>query len=590
ALVLSLIGLGMRHRAESANRAVGLTAEFTVVQDLSSASGLSTIEGLKRLKDQGLTAVTLSETLAGEAVADGRLEIRRLDAETSLLLGDPAVVRRLERASGVQVFEYSGPPGWTISLSPTRVRGLSLGLSPEEIAVVQAAGLGVIARHGNSIGLTRSTLEGLIREAKEAGGVGLLPSGDSVPGRRDLQDDLAEILKAEGLPYLTAEFSRMSGDDAIRTRIPELTLRLHAAQFAEIDRLTPAAYIERYVKAATERNIRWLLLRPLSTVGENPLSEFAGTMKEVNDGLRREGLTAKLPRPFTDPGIPSALVLLIFLSAVPLVFWAASGLLGSGRLAWAAAGLYALLAAGALTTTTRPFAALACAIAFPVAAALWLESRPKIRPWADFAVLIGLSLIGGLVVASTLTGVGWMLQNRQFTGIKAAHFLPIGLAGLTLLRRRVSLSDVMRQPILWGTAAAAMIGAAGIMFMLNRTGNDSPGAVSGLELQFRSLLDQILPVRPRTKEFLIGHPALLVGLLILARRPKDVRWHTAGLALVFLGFIGLTSIVNTLCHLHTPVYLSLLRIAIGLGVGAAIGALVWLVVGPRLSKEEPGPV
>lgn len=42
---------------------------------------------------------------------------------------------------------------------------------------------------------------------------------------------------------------------------------------------------------------------------------------------------------------------------------------------------------------------------------------------------------------------------------------------------------------------------------------------------------------------------------------------------VIVGAIGITSILNTFSHLRTPLYLSLIRIFYGLGLGIVIGIL-----------------
>mgnify|MGYP007030164791 CR=1 FL=1 len=42
-----------------------------------------------------------------------------------------------------------------------------------------------------------------------------------------------------------------------------------------------------------------------------------------------------------------------------------------------------------------------------------------------------------------------------------------------------------------------------------------------------------------------------------------------------IGMVGQASIVNTLCHLHTPLEVSLARIAIGWVLGGILGALLW---------------
>ena len=80
----------------------------------------------------------------------------------------------------------------------------------------------------------------------------------------------------------------------------------------------------------------------------------------------------------------------------------------------------------------------------------------------------------------------------------------------------------------------------------------------------------------------MGFPALVVVLFVLSavkydplRLGKFSGWVSLG---IMLGFVGLTDSVNTLCHLHTPVKVSVERDIIGLIIGSGIGLGVWVVV------------
>jgi hypothetical protein len=77
--------------------------------------------------------------------------------------------------------------------------------------------------------------------------------------------------------------------------------------------------------------------------------------------------------------------------------------------------------------------------------------------------------------------------------------------------------------------------------------------VSGLEMTIRGLLDRLLPARPRFQEFLIGHPALILSLYCGS-------WSAClGISAAAVGAIGQVSLLNTFCHLHTPLAASLWR-------------------------------
>jgi hypothetical protein len=114
--------------------------------------------------------------------------------------------------------------------------------------------------------------------------------------------------------------------------------------------------------------------------------------------------------------------------------------------------------------------------------------------------------------------------------------------------------------VLW-IVAIGILGAAGLYY-LTRTGN--AGQVSDFELQLRSILENTFGVRPRTKEFLLGHPLFLLGIFLALR----YRW---AMVLLIPGTIAQLSIVDTFAHIHTPLLLSIIRILLGIGLGALIG-------------------
>jgi hypothetical protein len=233
--------------------------------------------------------------------------------------------------------------------------------------------------------------------------------------------------------------------------------------------------------------------------------------------------------------------------------------------------------------------ALLGAVAFPVAAYQVFLVKPG-RHWAvAYLGISAMSLVGGLCVAGLLNGLPFMVKAEVFTGVKAAHFLPILLVGWLLFRAVTDPKTAMGSQIRWGQAFLAIGALVMLAFMAARTGNDNPAGVSGLELKFRNLMDALLFVRPRTKEFLIGHPLLVVGIGLWIRERAEGRSGPAlGWAAVALaaGAIGQTSVVNTLCHLHTPVALGLARIGVGLLAGGILGGILWALTARATARPR----
>ncbi len=112
-----------------------------------------------------------------------------------------------------------------------------------------------------------------------------------------------------------------------------------------------------------------------------------------------------------------------------------------------------------------------------------------------------------------------------------------------------------------------------VFIYLSRSGNFPLIPVSDLEFEWRSRLADLFSVRPRTKEFLLGYPALLLGSWL---GPPALRrgW---GFVLAALGGVAASSVLNTFVHLHIPAAVSTGRTLVGLGLGLAVGLLAVLL-------------
>ncbi len=185
-----------------------------------------------------------------------------------------------------------------------------------------------------------------------------------------------------------------------------------------------------------------------------------------------------------------------------------------------------------------------------------------------------------------------MLRIDQFMGIKVAHLAPIlVLAGAfagaiawkpdtwQAQKRRLSKSfgRLLASPILMWQAMGMLALVVVVGLVVARSGNDAGLEVSSIELKLRAILDKVLVVRPRTKEFLIGYPALLIGIALALQGQR--RWAAI---LVTVGSIGLASALNTFCHIHTPLAVTALRTVNGVILGVVVGLIAyWLLRGTK---------
>jgi len=112
------------------------------------------------------------------------------------------------------------------------------------------------------------------------------------------------------------------------------------------------------------------------------------------------------------------------------------------------------------------------------------------------------------------------------------------------------LGNLLTAPLrIWHVLALAVVALGGLIYIL-RTGNVYLGLpIPQFDEGMRRFLENMLVFRPRTKEFLIGHPALMLAAAVAL----SGYWRIS-LPLVLIGCIGQISMINTFSHIHTPDY------------------------------------
>ncbi len=609
--LLSLLSISYRYRVEERNRAVSIAVEYETIESFAAAQGKSMDEALLQLKAQGLGSVVLSEEYVVDMINSGHGDLR-----SGLFVVDQQADRaRLMRAFGIRFPRFIAGrfPSESVfaldfrSLSPTTIRATPVGLNPDQCATIKKAGLAIVARMANPPGVSSNYVRQTLDWAHELGATIFLPMGDQVLGRREALKDMTDELEKLGMLYASPEFSKLGGDENVLQMVPASVVRLHSAQAAELDKLRPDEAVERYSLAARERGMRVLLVRPLSFAAPTPLASLDDFIRRIDKDCTNQGLERGTAHPFEDPKVPTWLFLLIGLSIVPTVYFVGATFVRNRSLQIGVLVLATAIGGLAVTHHGRPYTALLAAIAFPIAAFIVLDSMkpPAKDPWLStiilFVVVSLVSVVGGLAVAGLLNELPYFIRAAQFEGVKLAVFLPIAVVAIYFLMRGTDLKAAFKNPMTWASALVAILILAALAFMSSRTGNDNPAGVSDLELKMRFLLDQILLVRPRTKEFMVGHPLLVIGIgmLLAGRRRREevspegpeppalsssgaqaIAARGGGLtAALFLagGAIGQTDVVNTMCHIHTPVVLSLMRVGVGMVAGCIIGLAVWAV-------------
>ncbi|CUU36624.1 MAG: DUF5693 family protein [Armatimonadetes bacterium] len=568
-----------RLRVERANRTVELVMDYEDIATLASTEGKTVSGWLKgfstplsvaltegtlntwgiRLQEKGRPVFLLSEPRYQQAKAMLALKSRvRLEAPDS---GQGVVVRS---ESGAQFF-VEGDPG--------AIAEMGIGIDPEAAQGVLQAGHTVVARLTNQPNLTPLAIRGALLRANEQGASLVIFAGDQVLGFRNQVETTAQAIRASGMRYGSIEFGKQGGDAKLTQLLIDRTVRVHSVSAGESLTLSPQELVERFERAVQERNIRVVYLR----MAGGDATSLRQLIQALGRVLARSGYTIARSgaRPFRPLEPPAWLFPLVGLGVGVLTGW----VLWQFRRAWGWAPL--VLGVGVALLCLLPIGrkgvALATAILFPTVGLVVLPGFVRGSPWLALPIPFGWSLLGALHIVGLLAESPFLIKADQFLGVKVAHVLPLllvaGFYCAYAVGRWQFWRDWLGRPVLWGQLAVmgVVVGALGLMLM--RTGNEAPGAVSEWELRFRALLEQVMNVRPRTKEFLIGHPALVVALGLLSAGRRE--WLPLAM---LLGAIGQVSLVNTFCHLHSPLEVSLMRTLWGILIGLLLGAIVWGLV------------
>lgn len=595
---LAAIYIGARRVGlERANRTVALAVDYAEAMSLAELSGQPVETVLTQMRQRGITHVALTELSLDQAV-------KSLPYPTPYRLADNVLWQLKQKLPDSTVVKDSS--GFALAAAAVRMPYLGVGYDYAARDAIRRAGLQIIARPRPQYILTPPAMTLSLDAARALGARIVIFEGTMVMGNSGLLGQTAAALAQRGLTWGFIELVPQQGATGLAKAVGYQLLRVHSISEAEMaERVTPATALDRYSLAVRERKIRVCYLRLFFNQGTDPLAANLAYLGSVADTLRAQGFTPGEPTLYASP-TPHRFPRILVYAAIGAAVLACVQVLFSLSIPWFW-GLYVLMvalavgqgAAGVRTLTN--LAGLLAAVVFPVLGVLllrWPEKprgQPLRRALMAFLGISGLTVLGALLAAALLTDQPHLLGIAAFFGVKPAALLPLLLVlGLVLGRSmpaytetrlelgeghgeflplRAGLTQALGYAVRYWHAIAVVLGLVLVALLLLRSGNEPPVGASGLERQFRALLDHLLWVRPRTKEILFGHPLLLLALALLFRGSRRGLWigFTAGV-------IGQVSLFNTFCHLHTPLTVALARAFHGVWIGLLLGVVVWGVV------------
>ena len=183
-------------------------------------------------------------------------------------------------------------------------------------------------------------------------------------------------------------------------------------------------------------------------------------------------------------------------------------------------------------------------------------STLTLQSLCGFCRSIVITAAGALIVWGIFSGSPALLGLEKFRGIKALYIISYVLLIMLYLKDKNG-GFYLKKPIISLGGILGLIAFTGALFVLiNRTGNYSIIPIPKWELSFRIWLEQVLWVRPRTKEFLIGFPSM-----ITAGGFKALGFDNWSKLFYMAALLGPFSMMNTFSHflIYLHSYLSLGR-------------------------------
>jgi hypothetical protein len=429
-------------------------------------------------------------------------------------------------------------------------------------------------------------------------------SSNEVVGYPEALDEAASLIGQYRwkLGYIELpKATQQKGIETLVRKLKESTVRVFAVPPAQQEKLKPERVGQMYGLAARERNLTVLYLRPYA-FDPSPDKGFEDAnqrlLQDIQADLQQNHLLADEAATFAQQvrvhpvgaalmaagGMAAGLLVIGYFIPLPntvlvagvLAFTLVSGLAVS-------VGAVAHLALAALALGT---ACASCALAVVsqferLRAAAEAEGFAQImtRSTLAWVGMSAISLAGAWMASAFLQDTSYKLGLDIFRGVKVLTVItPLLITAAWALTpaERGHWLQIGSAPLrLYQLIGIAVLAVGGIFYTM-RTGNmegSSGGDALEYERHFRMVLDQTLGVRPRFKEFLLSHPAMLMV-------PFAIRWgwREAAAVLILVGSLGQAGLLDTFAHVHTPLKVSLIRAVMGLLFGAVLGWVYGLVL------------
>ena len=617
-LVISLFGIRGRFMVEQSNKNIELAFDYNSLSDMREEYNNQTLT-LDNLKEYGVNSIAISPLNIKNLIREGKvvkLDNSEISKKEILSENDNAFWNEFPERdkSAFLVFkeqdnyyqnlktyqkeldlEFKEINGKNIVFFPywkEEYQKIDIGFETGLIEKINNKGFNVVYRFENNDinSLNFELLEGLNKNTS------VVFKGQEILGFPDNMDKTTELMQENNITFgfIEAIIAVQNGEDKLASNLDYDLVRVHSITQDEMNIYSQPKIVNRYMRAIRERNIRFLYLRPI--IKENKdFSAVKKLNKEYIQTLNKEAVSAgyKINRAVPFQKFSNNSIFLIFSALGILV----GGVLLLIEIFKIKEDLlrYILIVLGIMgifltyfildITIFRAGLALGSSIVFPSLAIITqLLKRNSKKSIINYLKAALITIAGAGFVVTALADISYLTKINQFRGVKLAFLMPLLIITFyyfmeyivrkkdtTIKQRFYEILEINLK--VKHLLILAVVALAGIYYIL-RTGNFPILDIPAIEEKFRILLEELLYVRPRFKEFLIGHPAFIVALYYF----KNIKNNYSVFFLSLLAVIGQLNIINSFAHIHTPLLISLLRTVHGLWIGLLLGLAAVLII------------
>ena len=542
----------------------------------------------------------------------------RFGAERAKMISEnPPIIEALGSTHLVAEDDYKTPRG---------ILQLPLGLSSSEMRKVKDYGFNVIVRPQNFVNVTEEKIDSIFQRIAKSGVEvnAYMPAGREVVGYPNNIDYMAKKLDGRKLimleHYTQLQFAKIDGLVPLAEAINYKAARSYVIDSLEQKKITVGEGLRRWALTDEERNVRVNYIRPYM-MSQNGQDIFAMNLQYVKDIVKNvkargfeigeaglfEAEQSTVKNGYTEPYFPNKIYFVIIGLAIiagAVVYLAQLVELSNSKqlLIW---GVLSAIAAVVILTgrglVMRQALAFGAAVFFPVLSMnvildIWDKCKESSASalkvifsatW-QLALAVLMSLVGGMYLAAILADSRFLLEIDIYRGVKLTFIMPLvlmtvlyvkrydmlGVAGCGLKAAIGKINELLSKPITF--KHVALFGVLGIilLYFVARSGHSAGVPVAAIEVKMRLFLEQLMYARPRQKEFMIGHPAFFLAVYAAYHQaPRLIQY-----ALTCGAVIGQASLVQTFCHMRTPVFMSTVRALDGYAMGVVIGIVLVVVL------------